>query len=51
MYLLKAKEKSPQTFVFASRNYSHSTKLLILIHGAGEVRAGIWARRLAEIVD
>lgn len=34
-------------FVFATRtNFSNSLKVLILIHGNGETRAGQWSRRL-----
>lgn len=34
-------------YVFATRtNFSNSRKLLILIHGSGETRAGQWSRRL-----
>ena len=33
------------TFIFASKGYKKRERLLVLIHGAGEVRAGQWSRR------
>jgi len=37
----------PSSFIFASKDYkTNEDKLLVLIHGAGVVRAGQWARRL-----
>jgi len=36
----------PASFVFCSKDYQSSEKLLVLIHGSGVVRAGQWARRL-----
>eukprot|EP00092_Neocalanus_flemingeri_P087826 GFUD01110896.1.p1 GENE.GFUD01110896.1~~GFUD01110896.1.p1 ORF type:complete len:372 (-),score=143.23 GFUD01110896.1:60-1175(-) len=36
----------PKSFIFCSRDYQSSEKLLVLIHGSGVVRAGQWARRL-----
>ena len=33
------------TFVFVSNDWKTCDKLMILIHGAGVVRAGQWARR------
>ena len=33
------------TFIFASKGYKKREHLLVLIHGAGEVRAGQWSRR------
>ncbi|XP_071479006.1 cotranscriptional regulator ARB2A homolog [Diadema antillarum] len=40
-------EDEPRSFVFASPNAATTTdRLLVLINGAGAVRAGQWARRL-----
>lgn len=36
----------PKSFFFQTPNAMTCDKLMILIHGAGAVRAGIWARRL-----
>jgi len=36
----------PASFIFCSKDYMTSDKLLVLIHGSGVVRAGQWARRL-----
>ena len=36
----------PESFIFCSKDYMTSDKLLVLIHGSGVVRAGQWARRL-----
>jgi len=36
----------PASFIFCSKDYMSSDKLLVLIHGSGVVRAGQWARRL-----
>lgn len=41
------RNKSPTSFVYATRrDFSNSKKLLILIHGRGEGRAGTWTRLL-----
>lgn len=40
------KPNEPTGFVFISRDFYSNSKLLILIHGSGVVRAGQWARRL-----
>ena len=37
---------SPQSFVFCSPDLDTKTKVVLLIHGSGVVRAGQWARRL-----
>ena len=37
---------SPQSFVFCSPDLATKTKVVLLIHGSGVVRAGQWARRL-----
>jgi len=36
----------PKSFIFSSKDYASSERLLIFIHGGGVVRAGQWARRL-----
>jgi len=36
----------PSSFIFCSKEFTNSEKLLVLIHGSGVVRAGQWARRL-----
>jgi len=43
-----AEDGSPESksFVFLSPNFSTATRLVVLIHGSGVVRAGQWARRL-----
>jgi hypothetical protein len=46
-YFLPDEEKyreSPKCNIFISENFSNPSALLVLIQGAGEVRAGIWSR-------
>lgn len=35
-----------QSFVFVSKNFDTSDKLVVIIHGTGLVRAGQWSRKL-----
>lgn len=37
---------APASFIFASPDAASAEKLLIVIHGSGEVRAGQWSRRV-----
>lgn len=44
---INAEDGQPRSFVFISGDlYTNASKLMILIHGNGVVRAGQWARRL-----
>ena len=36
----------PQSFIFLSPEFSRRSKVVVMIHGSGVVRAGQWARRL-----
>lgn len=39
------------TFVFSTRHdFRNSTKVLLIVHGSGVVRAGQWARRYIHVV-
>ena len=40
------REGDPKSFFFASEGFEEKDRLMVLIHGAGVVRAGQWARRL-----
>ncbi|KAF6020418.1 NEK1 [Bugula neritina] len=37
---------SPGSFIFATENWRYCERLMILIHGSGNVRAGQWTQRL-----
>lgn len=42
-----ARDGEPSTFIFASEDaLTNKSRLLVLIHGSGTVRAGQWSRRL-----
>lgn len=42
----KTDQSTTRSFVYVSENFTESTKLCVIIHGSGVVRAGQWARRL-----
>lgn len=44
------KDSEPSSFFFATDDaLVNPTKLMILVHGSGVVRAGQWARRYVEV--
>ena len=44
---------SQKSFIFCSPELNSKSKIVVLIHGSGVVRAGQWARRLIinEVID